>query len=138
MADDAALPRYLLRGIAALLLVVQGAVHLRLWDGGYRSIDVIGPLFLAGGIAALVLAVAVLVRPGRVVVAAGLALSAGQIVGLLLSSTVGLFGLQTAWTWSGEQGTAFWSELLAVVVLAGLWRWQARDLRPRSASTSSG
>ena len=54
-----------LRVAGAGLLAAAGAVHLDLYLTGYRSIPTIGWLFLLQVIAGFVLAVAVLVRPGR-------------------------------------------------------------------------
>jgi len=74
------------------LLVWSGVIHLQLWSEGYRSISVIGPLFLVQGIASIVLAVALVAFRRLVLLAAGAALAAGTAVGLLLSASVGLFG----------------------------------------------
>ncbi len=117
-------PLTVLRSIGAVLLAIQGVVHLRLWLDGYRSIPTIGPLFLAGVVVAFVLAAALAVTPRTSVALAGAALSAGQVGALVLASTVGLLGFETAWTWTGAQGAALWSELLAVVVLLGIVRWR--------------
>lgn len=38
MADNARVPRLVLRGIAAVLLATQGVVHLWLWRDGYAAI----------------------------------------------------------------------------------------------------
>src|ERR1700722_2013443 len=74
------------------LLVWSGVLHLQLWSEGYRTISVIGPLFLVQGIASVVLAVALVAFRRLVLLAAGAALAAGTAVGLLLSAGVGLFG----------------------------------------------
>jgi hypothetical protein len=74
------------------LLVWSGVLHLQLWAEGYRTISVIGPLFLVQGIASIVLAVALVAFRRVVLLAAGAALAAGTAVGLLLSASVGLFG----------------------------------------------
>ena len=42
----------------AVLIVVSAVIHLHLWATGYSSISVIGPLFLAQGVAGILLAVA--------------------------------------------------------------------------------
>lgn len=42
----------------AALIVVPAIIHLRLWATGYSGIAVIGPLFLAQGVATIVFAVA--------------------------------------------------------------------------------
>lgn len=116
-------PLTVLRAIGVVLLVVQGSVHLRLWLDGFRAIPTIGPLFLAGAVGALGLAAALVVTARPVVVLAAMLLSAGQVAALVATSTVGLFGFMTVWTWAGAQGAALWSELLATVVLAGIGRW---------------
>lgn len=126
MTDDPRLPRFLLRGIAAVLLATQGSVHLLLWVDGYAAIPVIGPLFLAGAASALILALAVLATDNRMVVSAGVLLSLGQIASFATASTFGLFGFQTQWSLSGTTGAALWSELLAVVALVGLLLWRQR------------
>ncbi len=124
------MPMLVLRALGATLLATQGVIHLRLWADGYRSIPWIGPLFLVGAIGALVLAVALLATARWWVLAAGALLSVGQVAGLVMSSTTGLFGFESRWTWTGPQGAALWSELLAVVVLVGLLRWRHARIHP--------
>ena len=82
----------LLAVAGAGLLVWSGVIHLQLWSEGYRTISVIGPLFLVQGIASIVLAVALVAFRRLVLLAAGAALAAGTAAGLLLSASVGLFG----------------------------------------------
>jgi hypothetical protein len=82
----------LLAVAGAGLLVWSGVIHLQLWSEGYRSISVIGPLFLVQGIASILLAVALAGFRRLVLLAAGAALAAGTAAGLLLSAGVGLFG----------------------------------------------
>ena len=61
----------LLAVAGAALLVWSGVIHLQLWSDGYRSISVIGPLFLIQGIASIVLAVALVAFRRLVLLAAG-------------------------------------------------------------------
>jgi hypothetical protein len=82
----------LLAVAGAGLLVWSGVLHLQLWSEGYRTISVIGPLFLVQGIASIALAVALVVFRRLVLLAAGAALAAGTAAGLLLSAGIGLFG----------------------------------------------
>ena len=82
----------LLAVAGAGLLAWSGVLHLQLWSEGYRTISVIGPLFLVQGIASVVLAVALVAFRRLVLLAAGAALAAGTAAGLLLSASVGLFG----------------------------------------------
>jgi hypothetical protein len=86
-----------LRWAGAVLLAGVALVHGRLWLDGYRSIDVIGPLFAVDAVLAALLAVAVALASRRqlpLVAVAGAALAAGTAVGLLLSTKVPLFGFQ--------------------------------------------
>ncbi|MGQ0715782.1 MAG: hypothetical protein ACT4NP_00470 [Pseudonocardiales bacterium] len=75
----------------------MGWIHLQLWADGFREVPVIGPLFLLNAIGAAVLAAALLVVPVhllRVVAAVTAVFTAGTLAGLILSLTVGLFGVQ--------------------------------------------
>jgi uncharacterized protein (DUF983 family) len=90
-----ALAVLVLRVVGALLLAAAGAIHLYLWSTGYDSIAWIGPLFLVNAVGAFLLAAAVLLAPRRLLfwpAGAGALLQAGTLGGLILSSTVGLFG----------------------------------------------
>jgi hypothetical protein len=111
-----------LRAVGALLLAAAGAIHLYLWSTGYDSIDWIGPLFLVNAIGAFVLAVAVLITPRRLLfwpAGAGALLQIGTLGGLILSSTVGLFGFVES-----SAASYYWEsvivESVGFVVLAAL------------------
>src|SRR5580658_7216122 len=84
----------LLAVAGAGLLAWSGVIHLQLWSDGYRSISVIGPLFLIQGIASIVLAVALVAFRRLVLLAAGAVLAVSTAAGLLLSAGIGLFGYQ--------------------------------------------
>ncbi|HEX8934834.1 MAG TPA: hypothetical protein VF788_11715 [Pseudonocardiaceae bacterium] len=74
----------------------MGWIHLQLWLDGYREIPVVGILFLLNAIGAVALAAALLVAPGRLLSAAAMVtalFTAGTLAGLVLSLTVGLFGV---------------------------------------------
>lgn len=140
MTAHARSPRLVLRAIAALLLATQGVVHLWLWLDGFAEIAIIGPLFLGGAIAALVLAVAVLITDNMLVLGAGVLLSLGQLAAFATSSTFGLFGFETVWTFTGPEGAALWSEVLAAAALLTLafWRHHARVSPPSHAPAFPG
>jgi hypothetical protein len=111
-----------LRLLGAALLAAMGWIHLELWTDGYRSIDVIGPAFLLDVIAGFGLAVLLVVTPRPLVpwvAAVGALTAAGTLAGLLLATTVGLFGF-TETTRAALWWESFWVELAAVVVLAAL------------------
>ena len=76
----------------AALMVWSGVIHLQLWSDGYRSIPVIGPLFLIQGVGGIALAVVIAVFRRLVLMAAGAVMMAATAAGLLLSAGVGLFG----------------------------------------------
>jgi hypothetical protein len=78
----------------AALLVWSSVSHLQLWSDGYRTISVIGPLFLIQGIGGTVLALAVVALRRVALLASGALLLAGTAAGLLVSSAFGLFGFQ--------------------------------------------
>jgi hypothetical protein len=80
--------------VGAALMVWSGVIHLQLWSDGYRTISVIGPLFLIQGIGGIALAVAIAVFRRVVLMAAGAVMMAATAAGLLLSAGIGLFGFQ--------------------------------------------
>jgi predicted lipoprotein with Yx(FWY)xxD motif len=90
-----------LRVTGAGLLVVTAAIHLDLYVTGYRTIPVIGSLFLLQVIAAFVAAAAVLVTGSRVVAAAGAVFALATLGGYLLSLWTGLFGFKEVRTTAG-------------------------------------
>ena len=117
-----------LRVLGALLLAGMGWIHLHLWLDGYRTIDVIGPAFLLNAIAGFGLAVLLLVTPRALVAwvsALGALTALGTLGGLLLATTVGLFGFKES-TDADLWWTSFWVEIAAAVVLAALAAFAAR------------
>jgi hypothetical protein len=78
----------------AALMVWSGVIHLQLWSDGYRSISVIGPLFLIQGIVSIALAAVTAVFRRVALLAAGAVTMAATAAGLLLSAGIGLFGYQ--------------------------------------------
>ena len=111
-----------LRGAAALGVLVSALVHLWLWLHGWDSISVIGPLFLLNAVAGVVITVAVLVWRHWLPLLAAVGFGAATLGAFVISATVGLFGVNE--TWTGTSQTLGWvSELLAVVAGAlALWR----------------
>jgi predicted lipoprotein with Yx(FWY)xxD motif len=90
-----------LRLAGAGLLIAAGAIHLDLYLTGYRSIPVIGWLFLLQVIAAFGLAVVVLASGSRLAAAAGAGFAAATLGGYLLSVWIGLFGFKEVRTTAG-------------------------------------
>jgi hypothetical protein len=117
-----------LRVLGAGLLAGMGWIHLDLWLDGYRTIDVIGPAFLLNAIAGFGLAILLLVSPRPLllgVAALGAVAALGTLGGLLLASTVGLFGFVES-TAAALWWESFWVEVAAVVVLGALAALAAR------------
>jgi len=111
MAPDA-----YIRRSAALAIIVAGAVHLDLWAAnGYRSLHVIGPLFLVNAASAAVIAVLLLVRGGTLTELAGLGYAAGTLAAFFLSVYVGLFGFVEV-LYGTAQVVAAVAELAAIVL----------------------
>ena len=103
------------------LLAVVGYVHLDLWRNGYRFIENVGVLFLLTVVASGVLAVAVLLRPGRLVLLAVAGFSGVSLGGLLLSRTgVGIAGY-VEMGWSTDATATLAAEVGAIVAAAVLF-----------------
>jgi predicted lipoprotein with Yx(FWY)xxD motif len=120
-------PAIVLRVAGAGLLTAIAAIHLDLYLTGYRTIPVIGWLFLLQVIGAFGLALAVLAiprRPAAALLASRLAAAAGAgfalatLGGYLLSVWTGLFGFKEVRTTAGI--TAGLVEVAAFAVLAAL------------------
>ena len=94
-------PRLALRMAGAGLLAATAAMHLDLYLTGYRTIPVIGWLFLLQVIAAFALALAVLVTGSRLAAAAGAGFALATLGGYLLSLWAGLFGFTEVRTTAG-------------------------------------
>ncbi len=117
----------------AALLAAMAGIHLYLWNTGYRTIPIIGPLFLANAIAGAVLCLAVLLSSGRALAwisAAGAALAAGTLAGLILSVTIGLFGFTESLRASLTTPTIA-AEAAAILVLGALAIHQTAAHHPR-------
>jgi predicted lipoprotein with Yx(FWY)xxD motif len=129
-------PTVILRVAGSGLLIATGSIHLDLYLTGYRTIPVIGWLFLLQAIAAFGLGLAVLAIPGRLVTSARLAAAAGAgfvlatLGGYLLSVWAGLFGFTEVRTGAGV--AAGLVEVAAFVVLAAL------ALAPAPAKAAAG
>jgi len=111
-----------LRLVGAALLAAMGWIHLDLWLAGYRDIHVIGPAFLLNTIAGFGLAALLLVTPRPLlpwVAALGALTALGTLGGLLLATTVGLFGFVES-TKADLWWESFWVEVAAALVLAAL------------------
>ena len=113
---------WVLRLVGAALLLAIAAIHLYLWQQGYRDIDVIGPAFLLQSVIAIGGALLVLVAPLRLLPWAavlGALFALGSLGALLLTTFVGMFGFQES-TKADFWTTTVLVEIAAAVVLGTL------------------
>lgn len=130
----------LLRIAAAVLVLAGGAVHLQLWNDGYRGIPRIGPSFMANVIISVALAVAIVIFRDRRIALAGILFSLAALGALVMSRTTGIFGFtEKAWTTSVVQAAA--AEVGAVILLIFLFGMESRKSRttaiPRAAAVGT-
>lgn len=87
------------RVIGAVAAVVSALVHLYLWFDGVKDQGVVGALFVVNVVAGLVIAVLLLRWRTWVplLLLAGFGLS--TLGAFLIAVTVGLFGIETDWSW---------------------------------------
>jgi len=102
------------------LLIATGAIHLDLYLTGYRTIPVIGWLFLLQVIAAFVLAAAVGLLGSRLAAAAGALFALSTLGGYLLSIWFGLFNFREVRTTAGIVAGVIEVAAFAVLALLAL------------------
>jgi len=132
----------ILRIVTAAAVLLSGAVHLWLWwYDGFRNISWIGPLFLVNAVAGVVIAIAVLAWPHWLPALVAAGFGASTLGAFLLSTTVGLFGIQEVF-WGTPQVLAMVSEVVALVGGVALvlrttgLRLSRRDAPQRTAARS--
>ncbi len=100
-----------MRVLTAVAALVSAWVHLKLWREGFSGIDVIGPAFMFNAVAGLVIAVLLLAWrhwvPGFLAAGFG----ASTLGAFILSTTVGLFGVNERWV-----GFDVWAAAVSEVV----------------------
>lgn len=82
----------LLMATGAVLVGCSAWIHLHLWQLGYRSVHIVGPMFLAQSIAGFALGALILATRRWPIAAVGALYLAGTMGGLLISNWFGLFG----------------------------------------------
>ena len=128
-----------LRVAGAGLLAAAGGIHLDLYLTGYRSVPVIGWLFLLQVIAAFALAVAVLVTGSRLAAAAGAGFALSTLGGYLLSVWAGLFGFTEVRTAAGiAAGVIEVAAFAVLAVVAAAPAVPGQPSRPVSPSAGAG
>jgi hypothetical protein len=109
-----------LRVVAAIATIAGGALHLVLWQGGFRGLPLIGPLFLANAVVATAAGIALGWRPSPLTIAIALGVSVSALGGLVLSHTVGFLGFMQG-GWDAAQARVVATELLAVAATLALF-----------------
>ncbi|HVF78820.1 MAG TPA: hypothetical protein VNA28_11025 [Solirubrobacteraceae bacterium] len=108
-----------LRYLGALATIVVGAVHLQQYADFISDVPTIGVLFLLNGLGAGVVAILLATRRAPLGALAGVALSVGALVSIVISMTdTGLFEY-TEPTLRGAVVIAIAAEAAAVVLLCG-------------------
>ena len=124
-----------IRTLAALAVLVSAAVHLYLWFDGVKDQGTVGKLFVVNVVAGVVIAVLLLAWRGWEPLFLAAGFGAATIVAFVISVTVGLFGIQTGWSWYAW--LAFAVEL-AAVVLGAIGLQQEGYLASRGGHLPSG
>lgn len=123
------------RILAAIAVLLGGAVHLQQYWRVFNSLD-IGPTFLLNGIVSLGVGIALLAqRDGAVPAVVGLVLSVGSLVALLASRTIGLLGFEASGYGTAEY-EAVVVEVVALVLL--VWSLFRSRVAPDGGGSGSG
>jgi predicted lipoprotein with Yx(FWY)xxD motif len=121
-----------LRVAGAGLLIAAAAIHLDLYLTGYRSIPVIGGLFLLQVIVGFLAGATVLATGSRAAAAAGAVFALATLGGYLLSVWSGLFGFTEVRTTAGiAAGLVEVAAFAALAALAARPRPSGRPACPR-------
>ena len=120
------------RVLAALAVLVSAGVHLYLWDDGYKDLDKIGPAFLLNAAGGVVIAVLLLAWSHWIPAFLALGFGVSTLGAFIISTTVGLFGLEESWD-GWYVWTAAASEV-AAIVLGGMLLLRNNPLRSGGGS----
>ncbi|QMW67902.1 hypothetical protein H4N58_08630 [Mumia sp. ZJ1417] len=103
-----------IRIVAALTVLVSAVVHLRLWLDGVKDQGTVGGLFVVNVVAGVVIAVLLVTWKHWIPLFLTAGFGLATLVAFLISATVGLFGVETGWSWYAW--VAAISEVLAVIL----------------------
>lgn len=111
-------------GLALLLasascLAIAGFDHARLFHRGYAQVDIVGPLFLLNALATAVVIGLLAIRRYGLYVLGAVGISAGSLVSLLLSHSVGFLGFREGGFDSDARLIMATEALATVLALAG-------------------
>jgi hypothetical protein len=103
-----------IRVIAAAAVLVSAAVHLYLWFDGVKDQGTVGALFVVNVVAGVVVAALLVAWRDWEPLFLAVGFGAATIVAFLVAATVGLFGIETGWSWYAW--LAFAVEAAAIVL----------------------
>ena len=101
------------RALTAASVMLSAVVHLELWAGGMRQVDVVGPAFLLNAIGGLAIAIAVLLWRHWLPLLAAIGFGAATLGAFVMSMTVGFFGVQEQ-VWGVAEVLSAVSEVTAI------------------------
>src|SRR3954451_869520 len=108
-----------IRRFAAVAIAMVGVLHLVLAKEYLEEETYIGVLFIAGGVAAVVVAVRLWMAPDRLAWGIGALVAAGMFVGFVLSRTTGLPGFkESEWELSGIVSLLIEAGFIAIAIPA--------------------
>ncbi|HET8599397.1 MAG TPA: hypothetical protein VFL99_03660 [Segeticoccus sp.] len=114
-----------LRVLTAAAVIASAVVHLQVWFAGFRTIPVIGPLFLLNVIGGFAIGLAVLAWRHWLPLLASVGFGVATLAAFVVSATVGLFGVHETWTGTAQvlgevtEVVAVVAGLAAIAVLSG-------------------
>lgn len=107
----------LMRVVAAAAALVSAVFHLWLWFDGVREQGEVGVMFMINAVAGVVIAVLLVTWHHWLPLFLVAGFGASTLAAFLISTTVGLFGVEAGWSWYAWVAAV--SEVVAV--LAGGW-----------------
>ncbi|MEQ6903777.1 hypothetical protein [Nocardioides sp. YIM 152588] len=103
----------MMRWIGAVAVAVSAVIHLYLWLDGVKDQGTVGALFVVNVFAGAAIAVLLVRWHHWMPLLLAVGFGASTLGAFLISVSVGLFGIQTGWSWYAWLAAA--SEVLAVV-----------------------
>jgi hypothetical protein len=114
---------------SAILLLIMGGIHVYLVFNGVGGL--LGALFVLNGIGAVVLAIAIIVLRGRLLLLAtllSLLFMTGTLLALILALTVGLFGIHEVLSFTLVPATLVIESIATIVIAVTLTQlWRSRE-----------
>ena len=127
------------RIVAAVAVLVSAYIHLKLWLDFMRHVHVVGPAFLVNVVAGVVIAGLLLAWRHWLAPLLAAGFGASTLGGLVIASTVDLFGYHEPW-----RGPYVWTSAVveAIAIVAGLYavsrEYRSTPARARPHSTVAG